>query len=222
MRSSALLSLPAALLVTTALFRTMDWMIEPGAGPGPQAPPPTLVTHLLAPPPAPEARRPPRPRPRKPPPPPPETQAPPPTAPVETAPPPRQPVAPAPAALPLSAPALSLLPSSGPLLDGLRMAPPPPPPPPPEPLVPLLRTPPRYPRRAARRKIEGWVRLVFTVTAAGSVEEVRVEAAEPPGIFEKAACRALAGWRFRPRSLRAGDDGRRQARQTLHFRLEDS
>lgn len=57
---------------------------------------------------------------------------------------------------------------------------------------------PRYPAKAEKSGIEGWVDLDFTVTDTGTVEDVAVDAAKPTGVFEAAATTALLQWRFKP------------------------
>lgn len=85
-------------------------------------------------------------------------------------------------------------------------------------LVPLIRVEPNYPGRAAARGIEGEVQLAFTVLADGSVSGVEVLRADPRGVFEHQAMRAVARWKFRPRAAGAPP---RRATQTLKFRLPD-
>ena len=53
---------------------------------------------------------------------------------------------------------------------------------------------PRYPPMALNRKIEGSVELAFTIKADGSVTDVRVLSANPPGIFEEAAIATDGNW----------------------------
>jgi protein TonB len=66
-------------------------------------------------------------------------------------------------------------------------------------VIPIVRVPPDYPARAATSSIEGWVQVQFTVTAAGTVRDAVVVAAEPKGWFEDAALKAIARWRYNPR-----------------------
>jgi protein TonB len=66
-------------------------------------------------------------------------------------------------------------------------------PPPPEQLASLA---PRYPARARRQRIEGWVAVRFRVQPDGSVADVSVVAAEPEGIFDREAVGAVSRWRF--------------------------
>lgn len=58
--------------------------------------------------------------------------------------------------------------------------------------------PPQYPYRAKRDGIEGHVMLKFVVDVNGLARESRVVEAEPEGIFEESALRALERYRFRP------------------------
>jgi TonB family protein len=57
---------------------------------------------------------------------------------------------------------------------------------------------PVYPESARKRGVEGWVELAFTVTPAGTVEDVEVRNASPANVFDDAAIRAIRGWRFEP------------------------
>jgi protein TonB len=86
-------------------------------------------------------------------------------------------------------------------------------------LVPVSQVPPVYPFRARRKGIEGWVRVQFVVTESGAVEQVRIEAAEPEGLFEKNVLQAVTGWRFRPGTV-DGLPVRTRAVTTLEFKLE--
>lgn len=66
-------------------------------------------------------------------------------------------------------------------------------------VIPVVRFPPEYPPRAIPRGLEGWVQIQFTVTASGTVRDPVVVAAEPQGVFEDAALKAIARWRYNPR-----------------------
>ena len=57
---------------------------------------------------------------------------------------------------------------------------------------------PQYPAKAEKSGVEGWVELDFTVTDTGVVQDVAVNAAKPPGVFEAAATAALLQWRYKP------------------------
>ena len=60
------------------------------------------------------------------------------------------------------------------------------------------RVQPKYPPRAASRKLAGWVELRFLVNAQGKTESIQVTGSEPQGSFEKAATKAISKWRFEP------------------------
>lgn len=59
---------------------------------------------------------------------------------------------------------------------------------------------PKYPTIAKRRRIEGSVTVKFTVTREGRVRNPQVIAAQPPGIFDRAALDTIQRWRFRPQA----------------------
>ena len=85
--------------------------------------------------------------------------------------------------------------------------------------IPLSRQPPEYPYKAARRGIEGWVRVAFDVTASGTVENAEVIESEPPGVFDVAATRAVSRWRFKPRII-DGEAVPGKASQIVEFKLD--
>ncbi len=87
--------------------------------------------------------------------------------------------------------------------------------------APLVRVNPDYPRRALERGIEGWVHVRFTITAAGTVKDLVVVDAEPKGVFDEAASKAVLRWRYSPR-VENGVAVERVGEQTLiRFKLEN-
>jgi periplasmic protein TonB len=64
-----------------------------------------------------------------------------------------------------------------------------------------VRTPPVYPYRARQRRVEGTLQVRFMVRRDGTVGEVIIEAADPPGVFEDAVRDAVQRWRFEPGRL---------------------
>ncbi|MCQ4313756.1 TonB family protein [Pseudomonas stutzeri] len=86
-------------------------------------------------------------------------------------------------------------------------------------VMPLNDVRPEYPQRAIDRRIEGHIKLAFTITAAGKVENIRVLEASPRNVFDREARRAAARWRFAPRTQN-GAAVSREAVKTLHFRLQ--
>lgn len=85
-------------------------------------------------------------------------------------------------------------------------------------VVPLNEVLPEYPDQARRRGIEGHVRLAFTITRQGRVENIRVLESVPANVFDRSARRAAARWRFAPRTEN-GLAVEREAVKTLEFRL---
>ncbi|MDX2222065.1 MAG: energy transducer TonB [Rhodospirillaceae bacterium] len=58
---------------------------------------------------------------------------------------------------------------------------------------------PKYPAGMARRGVEGWVHLGFTLTETGDVTDPFVIASDPVKVFEGAALDALIQWKFEPK-----------------------
>ena len=86
-------------------------------------------------------------------------------------------------------------------------------------VVPLFRTPPKYPTYAASRHIEGWVKVEFTVQTDGSVENAVVVSSEPEDIFDDAALAAINQWKFKEKIVN-GVSVTQRAVQKLQFKLE--
>lgn len=85
-------------------------------------------------------------------------------------------------------------------------------------VIPLVRIPPRYPMRAASRKIEGWVKVEFTITETGTVKDAVVVESQPKGTFDRAALRAIAKWKFKAKII-DGEAFEQRAIQILEFKL---
>ncbi len=83
----------------------------------------------------------------------------------------------------------------------------------------LMKTMPRYPRKAARSGKEGWVKIEFTITEKGKVANPRVISSKPRRIFDRAALKAIRQWRFRPKSI-DGSAVPRRAVQIIEFKLD--
>ena len=87
-------------------------------------------------------------------------------------------------------------------------------------VIPLVRINPDYPPRALSRGLEGWVQVQFTITATGTVKDAIVVNAEPKNIFDDAALKAIARWRYNPK-VDAGVAVERVGVQTrIVFQLE--
>ncbi|MDG2088444.1 MAG: TonB family protein [Arenicellaceae bacterium] len=66
--------------------------------------------------------------------------------------------------------------------------------------LPIFRAPPIYPRRAQERGLCGWVELEYTVTASGGTRDPYVTASSS-GMFESAATKAAAKYKYKPRQV---------------------
>jgi len=85
-------------------------------------------------------------------------------------------------------------------------------------VIPLVRIPPIYPRRAANRRIQGWVKVEFTITTEGLVKDPVVIQSMPNSIFNNAALSAIKRWKFKPQIIE-GQAYEQRASQTLEFKL---
>ncbi len=88
--------------------------------------------------------------------------------------------------------------------------------------LPIVKVAAVYPRRAQQRGIEGWVLLEFTVSKQGTTKDIRVIDSEPKSkIFHRAAIKAVAKFKYKPRT----EDGKPievpGVRNRIVFRLED-
>ena len=86
---------------------------------------------------------------------------------------------------------------------------------------PMKRVQPRYPERARRLNIEGYVILRFIIDDKGFVTSPTVHQSVPSGQFDNAAIRAVRQWRFEPGR---DDDGKPvpcQLQLRVDFKLEE-
>jgi len=66
----------------------------------------------------------------------------------------------------------------------------------------VFRGPLEYPSEARGKGITGEVLLRVRIGTGGAVEDVQIAKAEPPGVFEEAAQKAVRSWRFEPAFVR--------------------
>lgn len=66
-------------------------------------------------------------------------------------------------------------------------------------VMPISTVAPQYPRKALSRGIEGWVQISFTISKFGTVVNPRVVDADPTRIFDRAALKAIAQWKYKPK-----------------------
>ncbi|UZK03631.1 energy transducer TonB [Venatoribacter cucullus] len=88
-------------------------------------------------------------------------------------------------------------------------------------VIPLVRMNAVYPQRALRQKIEGFVTARLQITPEGTVESVDIIEAQPRGVFEREAIRALYKYKFKPK-MENGRPVEQTATQTIEFKLGDS
>jgi protein TonB len=81
-----------------------------------------------------------------------------------------------------------------------------------------VRIDPDYPPQARDRGIEGWVTFRFTVTASGSVRDIKILDSQPPRVWDSPTLRAVSTWKYQP----AMKDGRpvEQAGVTVTYRYQ--
>jgi len=77
---------------------------------------------------------------------------------------------------------------------------------------------PVYPFKARRKRIDGHVKLEFSVNRKGRAEDIRVVEARPADTFEKAAIAALEKWRFK---VDDGYAGSQRLYQSFDFGMEE-
>ncbi|MGD8120272.1 energy transducer TonB [Vibrio sp. TRT 2004] len=65
--------------------------------------------------------------------------------------------------------------------------------------MPLYRVEPRYPSQAAKRRIEGYVVIKFTIDPTGRPTDLEVLDAKPKRTFEREAIAALKKWKYQPK-----------------------
>jgi periplasmic protein TonB len=86
-------------------------------------------------------------------------------------------------------------------------------------LIPLAKVAPVYPLHAARRGIEGQVRVQFLVTAQGTVTDIKILAADPEKVFDQSVIDCVSRWRFQPGRVQ-GIPVAALAQTTIKFQLE--
>lgn len=78
---------------------------------------------------------------------------------------------------------------------------------------------PQYPYLASRDNIEGWVTVRFVVGVDGCIGKAEVVAAEPEGIFEEAALKAIERYKFKP-AIKNGETVNCIMKQRIRFYLD--
>ncbi len=85
--------------------------------------------------------------------------------------------------------------------------------------LPLVRFEPQDPPQAARRNLEGWVRVQFTISTAGSVRDaVVIDSSD--SVFERAAITAVNKWKYQPQMKEGKPVESAEIRVVVRFRME--
>lgn len=66
----------------------------------------------------------------------------------------------------------------------------------PEKIPPIMRIEPKYPTEAYKNKLEGYVKLSFTIVN-GNVKNIKVIESSPTGVFDQSAISALSRWKYK-------------------------
>ena len=83
---------------------------------------------------------------------------------------------------------------------------------------PLQRPPPKYPRQAQKKGVEGYVVLSLLIDDRGQVQDVMVVESYPTETFDRAALEAIRSWAFHPGEYK-GEAVPVRVTQTLKFEL---
>ncbi len=66
-------------------------------------------------------------------------------------------------------------------------------------VIPIVRIAPDYPPKPLLDQIEGWVKVQFTITPSGTVHDAFVVDSSPKNLFDDAALKSIARWRYNPK-----------------------
>jgi periplasmic protein TonB len=65
-------------------------------------------------------------------------------------------------------------------------------------MVPFIKIAPQYPTAAAAKGTEGYVDIMFDVTALGTTDNIRIVAYVPSTVFNRSVIKAVKGWKYKP------------------------
>lgn len=85
--------------------------------------------------------------------------------------------------------------------------------------LPLVRVEPQYPPQAARKGLEGWVRVQFTISTAGSIRDA-VVVKSSDSVFERAAINAVSKWKYQPQMQEGKPVETSGVQVVVRFRME--
>jgi protein TonB len=79
--------------------------------------------------------------------------------------------------------------------------------------------PPKPPARAVKKQLSGFVTARLVIDATGEVQDVKILASEPAGVFDEAVLDVVPDWRFTPATYK-GQPVEIRVDQTFRFQLE--
>ncbi len=86
--------------------------------------------------------------------------------------------------------------------------------------LPILKPQPQYPPAAAKRGIEGYVVVQYTVTTKGTVKDIKIVEANPANVFERATLGAARGIKYKPKLVDGKAVEVENVRTRYNFKLQ--
>lgn len=87
--------------------------------------------------------------------------------------------------------------------------------------MPIYRVEPRYPPKAIRRKVEGYVMVRFTIDPTGKPIDIQIQESQPKYIFDREAIYAIKKWKYQPKIVDGQAVSQVGHTATLEFNLDD-
>ncbi len=87
-------------------------------------------------------------------------------------------------------------------------------------MVPIIRIAPQYPQAAIARGIEGYVDIIFDVTALGTTDNIRIIAAVPSNVFNRSVIKAVSGWKYKPNIVNGAAVRTPDVKDRVRFNME--
>ncbi|RSD31487.1 energy transducer TonB [Vibrio pectenicida] len=82
--------------------------------------------------------------------------------------------------------------------------------------MPIYRVEPRYPAKAEKRQVEGYVLIRFTIDPTGKPVDIQVQKSQPKYMFDREAIYAIKKWKYQPKIV----DGKSVSQQGQTVKLE--
>ncbi|MBU2897392.1 energy transducer TonB [Vibrio hepatarius] len=82
--------------------------------------------------------------------------------------------------------------------------------------MPIYRVEPRYPPKAVKRQVEGYVLVRFTIDPTGKPVDIQVQKSQPKYMFDREAIYAIKKWKYQPKIV----NGKAVSQQGQTVKLE--